>query len=195
MRRRAWLVTLSLAYRGGRVAALCTGFLSRKRQEVVQEAPGGCGGSGWVTRPSDRRRRNDWFGETLIQNAQWSHNPYVSFSKHFYRPHTECDRTVMFLLCVSVHRGRAPQVKVRSRSGGTIQVKVWGPPGQGPGLGGPPGQGQGQGLGNPQLKVQVKVRAPQVKVLKGRGAGGMPLSVTQKDCLVSFLLWKNFLKY
>ena len=100
-----------------------------------------------------------------------------------YRPHTEYDGKGMFLLCVSVHRGRPP----RSRSGppgqgpGGPQGKVWsrsgGPPGQGPGgpqvkvrgpprsrSGGPPGQGlgpPGQGLGGPWVKVWVKV---QVKV-------------------------------
>ena len=63
-----------------------------------------------------------------------------------------------------------PQVKV--------QVKVLGPPCQGPSQGlGPPGQGPGQGLGAPQVKVQVKVQ-------KGGDAGGMPLVVTQEDCLV-----------
>ena len=82
----------------------------------------------------------------------------------YYRPHTEYDGKVMFLLCVFVSRSR-------SRSGGPqvkVQVKVRGPP--------------GQGQGAPQVKVQVKVQgAPQVKVqvwgashsqgLKRRGRG------------------------
>ena len=104
---------------------------------------------------------------------------------------------VMFLLCVSVHRGApcrewgppvkvgAPQVKVHGAP--QVKVNVWG---------GPPGQG----LGAPQVKVQgppkVKVRglprsrsgAPQVKVQKGGGAGGMPLAVRQEDCLVNLYL-------
>ena len=135
----------------------------------------------------------------------------------------------MFLLCVSVHGGRgapsrvggplvqsggplsrvgAPHVKSNgplSRSGGpqvNLQVKVWGPPSQGQGLGGPPkstfggppgqglgvagapSQGPGQGLRAPQVKVRVKVRGPPGQGPKRPGVGSMPLAVTQEDCLV-----------
>ena len=78
-----------------------------------------------------------------------------------------------------------------------------GPPGQGPGQGqgpqvrgprswsGPPGQGPGQGQGPPgqgRGPPRSRSRGPQVKVQKGRGAGGMPLAVMQKNCLVCLIL-------
>ena len=86
-------------------------------------------------------------------------------------PHPECQGLGALQIKVHVKVRRPPRSRSRSRSGGP-------PPGQGPGqgLGDPPGQGPGQGLGPP----------PQVKVQKGGGTGGMPLAVTQEDCLVIY---------
>ena len=116
----------------------------------------------------------------MFRNAR--HKKSTVIKRDNYRPHTEYDGKVMFLLCVSVHR--APLVKVwvkvqgpprsRSRSGAPqvkvggppvkVQVKVWGPPWSR--SGGPLVKVQVKILGWPhQVKVQVKVRgAPQVKV-------------------------------
>ena len=74
-----------------------------------------------------------------------------------YRPHTEYDGKVMFLLCVSVHSPPPPLVKVQIKGPGQgLGQGLGGHPGQGPGPGGP-----GQGLGAPKVKVQPP---PQVKV-------------------------------
>ena len=76
--------------------------------------------------------------------------PHVyGLSEYFYRPHTEYDEKVMFSVCLFT--GPPP----RSRSSG-----------------GPQGQGLGQGLGEPPVKVQVKVwGAPSGQGL-GQGPGG-----------------------
>ena len=72
----------------------------------------------------------------------------------------------------------APLVKVGSPP---VQVKVWGAPRSRSwsrsGGGAPPGQGPGQGLGGTPRSWSRSKNA--------KSAGGIPLAVTQEDCLVT----------